>query len=137
MREEAVAWAFDEAPRFEAQRDCERKFGLGKCVESALAQPNVLPGDKGFYLPFVVAWLESPSSGNAPLFNGQPDGYQTVNGTKLEFVAETETYTAPPKALKRLNVTPPVKPAVKRGEPVEQAVEAPKDEKADTADKAG
>lgn len=117
MREEAIAQAEEDAPRFAAIQDCEAEYGAGKCVENGFGetvgegeeQQQVRSG-RGHYSPFVIAWFSS-SNKNAPLFNSKSGGYQTANGSRLSYAGGPGKYVASNRAFERRKSVPKVKPA--------------------------
>lgn len=119
MRQEAIAKAEHDAPRFAALQDCEAQYGAGKCVENGFGevrgegeeQQQVRSG-RGHYSPFVVAWFSSGNN-NAPLFNSKRGGYQTANGTRLSFAGAPGKYVASNRAFERAKSVPKIKPASK------------------------
>lgn len=103
MREEAMAKADEEAPRFAALQDCEAEYGEGKCVESRSGRSH--------FSPFVVAWFSSNKNANAPLFNNKAGGYQSANGSRVSFAGNPGKYTTSNRAFERPKSVPKVKPA--------------------------
>ncbi len=118
MREEAMALAAEEAPRFAALEDCEAEFGAGQCMraDQATSQPSEEQAQSGrrHYSPFIVAWFSSSKNGkSAPLFNSRAGGYQSANGSRLGYAGAPGKYYASNRAMERAKSVPKVKPASK------------------------
>ena len=96
MRDEALALAKQEAPRFEAIQDCEAQYGAGQCVEDGAGETaprEQVSHGRSHFSPFIVAWFSRGNS-NAPLFSSKNGGYQTANGTRLSFAGAPAKYLA-------------------------------------------
>ncbi|MEM7665700.1 MAG: DUF1190 domain-containing protein [Pseudomonadota bacterium] len=118
MREEAIAVAHQDAPRFAALEDCEAEYGAGQCMQAdqASEQPVEEHARSGrtHFSPFVVAWFSRGSGGkNAPLFNSKAGGYQSANGSRLGYAGAPGKYYASNRAMERAKSVPKVKPASK------------------------
>lgn len=111
MRNEALAKAEKEAPRFEAIEDCEAEYGAGQCVENGVGKEDEYQTRRS-YSGFVVAWFSSGKN-NAPLFKSGPDGYKTSNGSRLSYGNAPGKYYASSRAMERPKTVNKVKPASK------------------------
>ncbi|MDA9918582.1 DUF1190 domain-containing protein [Erythrobacter sp.] len=109
MRQEALAKADEEAPRFAALQDCESEYGEGKCVESGVNEET--RSGRGHFSPFVVAWFSRSKSASGPLFNNKAGGYQSANGSRVSFAGSPGKYTTSNRAFERPKSVPKVKPA--------------------------
>ncbi|MFL0357125.1 DUF1190 domain-containing protein [Erythrobacter sp. GH1-10] len=112
MRDEAIARAEQEAPRFEALQDCESEYGAGQCVENGVGEEQAQSGRR-HYSPFVVAWFSSKGNSSAPLFKSKAGGYQTANGARLGYAGAPGKYFASNRAMERVKSVPKVKAASK------------------------
>ncbi|WP_298465090.1 DUF1190 domain-containing protein [uncultured Erythrobacter sp.] len=118
MREEAIAVAAKEAPRFAALQDCEAEYGAGQCVEADKAgdQPveEQARSGRSHFSPFVVAWFSrGDKAGNSPLFKSKAGGFQSANGARLGYAGAPGKYFASNRAMERAKSVPKVKPASK------------------------
>lgn len=109
MRQEALAKADEEAPRFAALQDCEAQYGAGKCVEAGVNEET--RSGRGHFSPFVVAWFSRSNKASGPLFNNKAGGYQSANGARLSFAGSPGKYTTSNRAFERQKSVPKVKPA--------------------------
>ena len=108
MRNDALAAAEKEAPRFEAVQDCEQEYGAGKCMQSqdeTSARPH--------FSPFLAAFLWSRTSNarSVPAFSSPGGGYQTSNGVRLGYSGTPGKYYAAARAMQPPRSVPAVKPA--------------------------
>lgn len=111
MREEAVATAKEEAPRFEALADCEAQYGAGKCVEEGVGQQET-SGRRSHFSPFVAAFLWSRSNPRpVPAFSAPGGGYQTSRGVRLGYAGSPGKYYAGARAFEKARSIPKVKAA--------------------------
>ncbi|MBV7259507.1 DUF1190 domain-containing protein [Erythrobacter crassostreae] len=110
MRQEALAKADEEAPRFAALQDCEAQYGAGQCVEAA-AGTEETQGERRHFSPFVVAWFSSNRNASGPLFKNKAGGYQSANGSRVSFAGQPGKYTTSNRAFERPKSVPKVKPA--------------------------
>ncbi len=118
MREEAMAVAAKEAPRFAALADCEAEYGAGQCVEAEKANDEPVEeqshGRRTHFSPFVVAWFSrTEKGGSGPLFKSKAGGYQSANGARLGYAGAPGKYFASSRAMERAKSVPKVKPASK------------------------
>ena len=113
MRDEAMARAEKEAPRYEALQDCESEYGAGQCVENGVGQEDEQVGRRRSFSPFVVAWFSSRGNNNAPLFKSKAGGYQSANGARRGYAGAPGKYYASNRAMERAKSVPKVKPASK------------------------
>jgi uncharacterized protein YgiB involved in biofilm formation len=111
MREEAVAAAKEEAPRFEALADCEAQYGEGKCVEEGSAEDTHSSRPR-YFSPFVTAFLWGRASTRAvPAFSSPGGGYQTSRGVRLGYAGAPGKYYAGARAFEKPRSIPKVKAA--------------------------
>lgn len=111
MREEAVATAKEEAPRFEALADCEAQYGAGKCVEEGAGE-QASSGHRSHFSPFVAAFLWSRSNPRpVPAFSAPGGGYQTSRGVRLGYAGSPGKYYAGARAFEKTRSIPKVKAA--------------------------
>lgn len=110
MRDEALAVAEQEAPRFEALSDCEQQYGEGKCVE---AQQQVESTEqRRHFSPFLAAFIWSKTSSRpAPAFSAPGGGYQTSRGVRLGYAGAPGKYYAGSRAFQPARSVPKVKAA--------------------------
>ena len=113
MRDEALARAEKDAPRFEALQDCEQQHGQGYCVENGFTEESreaYMQDRQRSFSPFMIAWF-SRGANNVPLFKGRGEGYQSANGTRLGFAGAPGKYHASARAFERAKSVPAVKAA--------------------------
>lgn len=111
LREEAVAVAKEEAPRFEALADCEAQYGEGKCVEETAANEEHT-SRRSHFSPFVAAFLWSRSASRpVPAFASPGGGYQTGRGVRLGYAGAPGKYYAGARAFEKARSVPKVKAA--------------------------
>ena len=111
MREEAVAVAKEEAPRFAALADCEQQYGEGKCVEEQ-GEEGETQSRRSHFSPFVAAFLWSRSSPRSvPAFSAPGGGYQTGRGVRLGYAGAPGKYYASSRAFEKSRSIPKVKAA--------------------------
>lgn len=109
MRNEAIAAAEQEAPRFEALADCETEFGEGKCMEAGKGEDT---SRRSHFSPFLAAFLWSKSGSRpVPAFSAPGGGYQTSRGVRLGYAGSPGKYFAAARALEAPRSVPKVKPA--------------------------
>lgn len=109
-REQALAAAEKESPRFASLEDCEAEFGAGQCM-----QPGEDTERRRHFSPFLVAWISTKDGAgkNAPLFKGKGGGMQTANGMKLGYAGAPGKYYASSRGFEKPKTVPKVKPASK------------------------
>ncbi|QZD89103.1 DUF1190 domain-containing protein [Qipengyuania aurantiaca] len=112
-REEALAIAEKEAPRFEALADCEQQFGEGKCQESPSDTTSPTESRRGpSFMPFLVGYMWGKSSTRpAPAFSSPGGGYQTSRGVRLGYAGAPGKYYAGSRAFQPARSVPKVKAA--------------------------
>lgn len=109
MRDEALAAAEKEAPRFEALSDCEQQYGEGKCVE---AQQQTESSGRSHFSPFLAAFIWSKSASRpVPAFSAPGGGYQTSRGVRLGYAGAPGKYYAGSRAFQPARSVPKVKAA--------------------------
>lgn len=110
MRDEAIAKAKTEAPRFEAIQDCESQYGQGQCVSNGVDE-EFSRSERRHFSPFVVAWFSNSNKSNGPLFRSKAGGYQSANGARLSYAGAPGKYTTSNRAFERAKSVPKIKPA--------------------------
>ncbi len=115
MREQAVAAAAEEAPRFEALADCEEQYGQGKCMEAGEPAANTASNEsqhRSHFSPFIAAFIWSKSSSRpAPVFSAPGGGYQTGRGVRLGYGGAPGKYFAGSRPFEKARTIPKVKAA--------------------------